>query len=361
MSTQNPLLFIADLLSKADLSSSDRERIKSLAAKSYNIINSHIEPVGEKKEGNLIKHSPQELVSFLYQSFSKDDSLKWFAHTPDIQDFDYVQQMESAKTLQSIRENFKNLNPRSWMLVYNYALSNKFFWINSDGKKVSHNWQSPELSNWCSDNPGRHPANTQGGLVFQDGTSFEGVQKAFKHSIRFRTDDKELVFYKRVKAIIKDKLSQDFKIEYSEELLGCDVDLYVDVGRLFSALGQILSWISDNKAKGEKVSFDYIEDNSTISLVIFHHDSYLSAKDVKLEGLSGDWAEVRSMLFSVADWTIHADRGDGHSVCINCLDESTNARDKGAKAVILTPNKIREPFDSKIGGVKHIITMRKNV
>lgn len=361
MSTQNPLLFIADLLSKADLSSSDRERIKSLAAKSYNIINSHIEPVGEKKEGNLIKHSPQELVSFLYQSFSRDDSLKWFAHTPDIQEFDYIQQMESAKRLQSIRKSFKNLNPRSWMLVYNYVLSNTYFWFNSDGKKVSHNWQSPELSNWCSNNPCRHPAEKEGGLVFQDGTSFEGVQKAFKHSIRFRTDDNELTFYKRVKAIVKEKLSQDFDIDYSLSLRSCDVDIYVDVGRIFSALGQILSWVADNKAKGEKVSIDYIEDSSTISLIILHHNSYLSTSDAKLEGLSGDWAEVRSRLFSVADWTIQADRGDGQSVCINCLDESINAKVIGVKAVVLTPNKISEPNDSKIGGVKHIITMHKNV
>ena len=360
MSTQNPLSFIADLLSRPDLSSSDRERIKTLAVKTYSIINSHKESI-EDKDGNLIKHSPQELVSFLYQCFSRDDSLKWFAHTPDIQEFNYAQQMESAKRLQSIRGSFKNLNPRSWLLVYNYVLSRDNFWINSDGKKVSHNWRSPELSNWCSNNPGKHPASNKAGLVFQDGSSFEGVQKAFKHSIRFRTDDKELVFYKRIKAIIKDKLSQDFKIEYSEELLSRDVDVYVDVGRLFSALGRILSWISDNKAKGEKVSFDYKEDNSSISLVIFHHDSYLSVPDAKLEGLCGDWAEVRSMLFSVADWTIQADRRNGHSVCINSLDESIIAKDIDSKAVVLTPNKISEPSSSKIGGVIHIITMHKNV
>lgn len=361
MSNKNPLTFIADLLNRPDISNSDRERIRVLASitTTSSAKTTPSEAIPHEESGSLT-HSPQDMVSFLYQCFSKNDTLKWFVHSPDVQEFDYLQQMKAAKSLHQIHKQY-NINPRTWMLVYNYILSNSF-WVNYEGKKIIHNWQSSELSEWCSSNKGKHPASKESGLIFKDGSSFESVVKIFKHSIRFRTDDSSLIFYKRLKSIVKEELSQDFKIKYSDELRGCDVDTYIDVRRLFAAIKMILSWISDNKAKGDIVQFDYSEDKDTISLIIFHEGSYLSAAlGNKLQGLSGDWADVRSLLFSVADWNIQADNGNGQSLNINCLDHSTLAKDTGAKAVILTPNSISPLDNTTIGGVKHIITMHKNV
>lgn len=360
MSNHNPLSFIVELLNRSDISLSDRERIGVLA---HNTPSGNILPAEPKSSGQtkLCKHSPREHVTFLYETFSKDDTLKWFVHSPDIQEFDYEQQMKAAKALFQVRERYKNLNPRTWMLAYNYVLSKDGYWVNYEGKRINHNWRSPELSDWCSANKGKHPAAKEYGLRFKDGSSFENVVREFKHSIRFRTDDRNLIFYKRIKSIVRKYLSQDFKIGYSEILRSCDVDTYIDVGRLLAAITKILSWISDNKAKGGDVCMDYLEDDNTISLIIFHKDSYLSIADNKLEGLSGDWSEVRSLLFSIADWKMLADRGNGGSIAISCLDENTNAKEVNAKFVVVTPNSVSEPDNTPIGGIKHIITMYKNV
>ena len=360
MSSHNPYYFIVELLNRSDISLSERERIGILAHNTPSRNSILVEPKSSEKTKSC-RHSPREQVSFLYETFSKDDTMKWFVHNPDIQEFDYNQQMKAAKTLFQIREQYKNLNPRTWMLTYNFILSKDGYWVNSEGKRINHNWRSPELLDWCSANKGNHPAAHDNGLIFKDGSSFESVVKEFKHSIRFRTDDRNLIFYKRIKSIIRENLSQDFKISYSEILRGCDVDTYIDVGRLLAAIKKIISWISDNKAKGGNVCLDYFEDENTISLIIFHQGSYLSITDNKLEGLSGDWSEVRSLLFSIADWKMLADRGNGQSVTISCLDENTFAKETNAKCYVLTPNFVSEPSNTLIGGIKHIITLYKNV
>ena len=89
----------------------------------------------------------------------------------------------------------------------------------------------------------------------------------------------------------------------------------------------------------------------------------MSIDDEKLKGLSGDFHKIRNILLNVVDWTIEADV-KGNPLQIVCLDSQTEYEhyevNSRKKAIVSTANKLNA-VQQEIGGVKHIVTLYKNI
>ena len=125
-----------------------------------------------------------------------------------------------------------------------------------------------------------------------------------------------------------------------------------------------MTWIAENRNKGNCVSVDVDNQDEYVELIITHIGSHLSMEGKKRDGLDGDFEELRLMLLSVADLRMEADHCDGKSYSIICLDKGYQAKNynisKNVAAHMKTPCKWTE-LDGKVGGVLYFIKMYKNI
>ena len=359
--------FISGLLSNPATTKEDRERIVELLLKERDKGFVTIEQVEQMiqefyggtsrpiKQDSKRFHDPKRMVDFLYQ-FSKNDSYKWFTHAPDAnQDFDYETYVEIAKSgFQAIA---KGINQYTWNNVYNFIFDTKFAAKDSFNNDIKISWR--DLKTWCMEHKFRHPY-----YELVDDYRFERYITIFKNTIEFRTDDNSLTFANRIEDLMFDYAinSSDISLEFLESFysIGGSLRVYVDVRQLFTAFVEMGKWIVSNKSKSNKVIFSLTEAEDRYVFFIYHKGSYMNIDDEKLKGLSGDFHKIRNILLNVADWTIEADVKDS-PLRIVCLDSQTeyNLNDR-KKAAVSSANKL-EAAQQKIGGVKHIITLYKNI
>ena len=360
--------FISGLLSNPATTKEDRERIVELLLKERDkgfVTKEQVEQMilefkgnvsGPINDGSKHFHDPKRMIGFLYQ-FSKNDSYKWFTHAPDAtnQDFDYEAYVENAKSgFQAIA---KGINQYTWNNVYNFIFDTKDAAKDSFNNDIKIRWK--DLKVWCMEHRFKHPY-----YELVDDYTFERYITIFKNTIEFRTDDNNLIFANRIEDFMYDYAikSSDISLEFLESFysIGGSLRVYVDVRQLFTAFVEIGKWIVSNKSKSNKVEFSLDEAEDRYVFSIFHKGSFMNIDDEKLKGLSGDFHKIRNILLNVADWTIEADVKDS-PLHIVCLDSQTeyNLNDR-KKATVSSANKL-EAIQQKIGGVKHIITLYKNI
>ena len=359
--------FVSCLMGNRSLASKDRERIVELLLKERDkgfVTKEQVEQMILELKGNVggtIKnvsksfHDPKRMISFLYQ-FSKNDSYKWFTHAPDAnQDFDYEAYINNAKSgFQAIS---KGISQYTWNNVYNFIFDTKDTAKDSFNNDIKIRWK--DLKVWCMGHRFRHPY-----YELVDDYKFERYITIFKNTIEFRTDDNNLTFANRIEDFMYDFAinSSDISLEFLESFysIGGSLRVYIDVRQLFTAFIEIGKWIVSNKSKSNKVEFSLNEAEDRYVFSIFHRGSFMNIDDEKLKGLSGDFHKIRNILLNVADWTIDADV-KGSPLHIVCLDSQTeyNFNDR-KKATVSSANKL-EAVKQEIGGVRHIITLYKNI
>ncbi len=360
--------FINGLLNNPNSTKQDRERIVELLLKERDkgfVTKEQVEQMilefkgdggGTIKYGSKHFHDPKRMIGFLYQ-FSKNDSYKWFTHAPDAtnQDFDYEAYVENAK--RGFQAIAKGINQYTWNNVYNFIFDTKDAAKDSFNNDIKIRWK--DLKVWCMEHRFMHPY-----YELVDDYTFERYITIFKNTIEFRTDDNNMIFANRIEDFMYDFAikSSDISLEFLDSFysIGGSLRVYIDVRQLFTAFVEIGKWIVSNKSKSNKVEFSLDEAEDRYVFSIFHKGSFMNIDDEKLKGLSGDFHKIRNILLNVADWTIEADVKDS-SLHIVCLDSQTeyNLNDR-KKATVSSANKL-EAAQQKIGGVKHIITLYKNI
>jgi hypothetical protein len=362
--------FINSLLNNPSTSEKEKGKIVDLLLKERDkgfVTKEQVEQMIKEFNGgtsNPIKsnskhfHNPKRMIDFLYQ-FSKNDSYKWFTHAPGAnQDFDYETYVDNAKNgFQTIA---KGINQYTWNNVYNFIFDTKSAAKDSYNNDIKIRWKN--LMSWCKEHKFRHPY-----YELVDDYKFERYITIFKNTIEFRTDDSSMTFANRIEDFMYDHAinSPDISLEFSESFysIGGSLRVYVDVRQLFTAFNEMSKWIVSNKGKSNKVEISLTETEDRYFFSIFHKGSYMSIDDEKLKGLSGDFHKIRNILLNVVDWTIEADV-KGNPLQIVCLDSQTEYEhyevNSRKKAIVSTANKLNA-VQQEIGGVKHIVTLYKNI
>ena len=353
--------FINGLLNNPSTTNDDRERIVTLLLrerdKGYVTEEQVLEMIHkfsgvkpEEEPKDKYYHNPKKMVSFLYQ-FSVNERLKWFTHAPDANfEFDYERYQKEAK--KEFKRISKGINQSTWNNVSNFIFdtgSDKRT-KNFDDEEIKITWR--DMSEWCFEHKYKHPYDTLIGNY-----KFERYINDFKNTIEFRnvpkfSDRIEDFFYE--KAFIN---NPDINLDFTPSFysIGKQVRIYVDIRQLFLALKEMCKWIIENKSKGNKIEISLGEEFDSYVLSIFHINSYMTIDMTKCKGTSGDFSKVRGMLLNVADWTIEADVKE-MPMRIICLDDKTQYLQKR----VVSEN-IIENLPSKVGGVKYLIKLYKNI
>lgn len=306
-----------------------------------------------EKKSRLFNHNPLDMVKLLYQ-FSVNDDYKWFTHAPDADMiFDYPQRIIKAKGSFEKLSKELSINASTFNNIRNFIFNTGSKAQDSFNNTIEYGWT--EMSEWCTANAGRHPYD-----VLINDYRFEHYINIFKNTIQFRTDDSDYLFNKRVRRYIQNEVinNPDIKITFTNNFraVGSSVRTFIDVRQLFSFLKIIGKWIIENKAKGSAVKVDLTEDEKSYTLSITHTESYLNLDNEKLKGLSGDFHKARNIMLNVADWIIQADEYKKGPLNIVCLGNAT----QNETTTVVSEN-IIESLGNPIGGVKHLITIYKNI
>lgn len=307
------------------------------------------------------KHSPKDTVSFLYQ-FSKDELLKWFTHDPEGNQINYISNYQAAGQRLQEEAKSKNLNSRTFTNVKNFINETAYLPQDYKGDKIGYSWRN--VIHWIKENPNCNPFTD---CVFEQ-KKFKEYVLTFKNTIEFRTDNEALRFPIRLidfidnNCNISDEIKGRLNIDDSVFEIGDSLKTYIDVRLFFQGLKQIFEWIEGKRAISRNVHIELKSRDDYYELIIFHQGSMFCVDDQKLKGLDGDFKKTRDLFFSVADWTIEADRhfdGSDSSIRMLCMCGETTQSRNNDNTSILTENIIEE-ISERVGGVKHILRIYKN-
>lgn len=340
------------------------ERIEGVIEKSKNTTNV-VQTKHPKKKGQLsigknltipIKvHSPKEMVKFLFQ-FSTNDSFKWFTHKPDLR-------VDNINYL-NLLDNFKKFKlPHS----LNYAtimFIKSFFQKKPNSNSSKFHIYFPEFSTNLTYSNYNVLEELKKGInpfdVMINDNYFVDVINRFKHAIEFRLDIDKFNFFSLFTEFISNKLSIDISEEYTENFYNNSSSLttYIDINNFFRGLETIINWINDYKMYSNSLLIDLIDKDEYYLISLYHKESRFNCNvnNPKLSGLSGDFNILRKYWFSVVDFEIHTDLKDGKSCEIICLNNKTTI-----KNTTLSENDVIETPENKIGGIKYLIKIYKNI
>ena len=387
--------FIKDILTNCKyLSLKDRERLMKLCAQEMNrdivkkqdieqivkeiyqtttaITNEDSSAIQDNLNTNVSKntprdmiylqHNPKETCAFLSE-FSRSDECKWFTHRADC-DISLESYAEAAKTF--LWKYKDKVSYETWLNVRNFiSLNDKYInvpWENYAGEKVRYHWNS--VKKWMQEYPDKDPFD----YPVNGENKFSYYIQQFKHTIQFRTDNREMLFYRRIKQWLKIKLgNNDIKVTYSENFrsLGSSVYTFIDVRIFFQMLKEVCAWIYDHKKESNYVDIDLLapENKDYYEFIILHRGSYLNIPEVKMKGLSGDLNKLRVLAFNNLDLEIDADCGSSldkrEGKKLICMNENV----KGIRIKDKPYYKIEQgivPLEcEKVGGVKYIFRFYK--
>ncbi|MCG8807432.1 hypothetical protein G1K57_04530 [Tenacibaculum finnmarkense] len=304
------------------------------------------------------KHSPKEMVKFLYM-FSLDDKFKWFTHKADFNtdNISYLNIIEQFNDNLKGKVNLSSLNLNTLNFIINFI---------TDKNKLGFNVVYPKYTNQLSySNEEVYELIKQGINPFDiviDNTKFSNVISRFGHAIRFRSDDVIFKFQTLFKKFVRDKISVDFLPKYEKGFKqhAEEVDIYIDLNNFFRGLAVVLEWIIKSKSKSSEVTFDLQSEKEFYCLTIFHRNSYftMNIDNAKFKGNSGDWHTLKKYWFSVVDWKMEADfktNENKQSFEIICLNKDSK---QNMETFEVSENQIT-PLKNTVGGVKHIIKLYK--
>jgi hypothetical protein len=379
------ILFINNLLDysvKKKVDNNTRERLFSLIGKEVGksgLSKEDVEKIVEDKlTGRQIEkknktfktqHAPIEMVRFLHK-FSIDENFKWFTHAPDnpVKGFNCNEYIKNANELLPIYPQYAkrllsqkhgiNVNFSTYQNIRNFIF-NTGYPCSTDKGRIKYTWS--DLEEWCKNNPNAHPFNAEIGE-----NVFSKYINQFKNIIEFRNDNEDFTFLTRVQDFIVNKLGTDFNVFdsfiESFEKIGKTLNVYMDTNLFFKGLGQILSWITQNKAKSNIIEFSLFDESDYYQFEIFHKGSYISYSpdSTKINGQQGDFDKARKNLFCVVDWEIQASfKYNGKIECflITCLDKDVYKERNGSTEMLL-PNTVKQ-LSYDIDGIKHILKLFK--
>jgi len=304
-------------------------------------------------------HSPKEMVKFLFQ-FSTNDSFKWFTHKPDLRvdDINYL----------NLLDNFKRFKLPYSLNYATIMFIRSFFQKKPDSNSDKLHIYFPEFMtelNYSNERVlseiknGINPFDIRIGEIY-----FVDIINKFKCAIEFRLDKEKYKFSVLFKQFITDKVSIDFKKEYTNDFKknAKSLSTYVDVNNFFRGINLILvEWINGYKSLSNELIIDLKdeEENDYYLLTILHKGSKIEYEPYspKLNGLGGNLEPLRKYWFSVVDFEIQADFSKNDtSYKIIFLDSKTKMTVKNPK---LTENVIL-PLQDSVGGVKYLIKIYKN-
>ena len=194
-------------------------------------------------------HSPRETASFL-SLFSTDDQAKFVTHDWDeTKPFNLSVFHETVYGViyNALKERFPNV-PNWTLAKVNSFLFKRKFKVNDPAawgyQKLDIGWSSPEVTNWCKENPGISPdqfyfrkpiQKTLNHQLFEY-WSFRDIMAKFKKEIRFINEENHFVQY-LIDQCEQFGLYQNHRPQYDESLNG--LDFYVDVDKFGAGLKRI--------------------------------------------------------------------------------------------------------------------------
>ena len=322
--------------------------------------------INTDNHANDKNHTPHAMVSALYK-FSQHNIIKWFTHRPDSNSIDVKTLLDMTKKALYgellAGDRHEIINKFTWNNIKYFVLheNDSCRPVNAYNKPICLAWGDDAVRKWCDEHPGEHPYHAN-----IDGKRFMSSILEFKHAIEFRTDMDDMTFRMRIKEWVDHlAVKGGLDVEYQERFIELEpVQLFIDVRLIFASIRKIMTWIAENRNKGNCVSVDVDNQDEYVELIITHIGSHLSMEGKKRDGLDGDFEELRLMLLSVADLRMEADHYDGKSYSIICLDKGYQAKNynisKNVPAHMKTPCKWTE-LGGKVGGVLYFIKMYKNI
>lgn len=306
-------------------------------------------------------HSPKKMIELL-SMFSKSDNFKWYTHK-----WDQSKPFDLNSLIKSQRDNKSKLdemvftngcaaNQNTYNHVWNFInfanSQSGYTWRNNIGEKISIGWHSIlELcrTNLCDPYVAR----------LSDGHLFKDYVNMFKCSIEFRTDMGDMNrFSEFIINTIETQVNGALcvNIDSSVDDYGWDANFYCDVDALRRALVIVSDWMISHKVNGSDVYISIIDAADFYELKVLHNNSYF-ANIKKLENPSGDFAELRTLLFSVCDFEMQgrlkSDKGF-NSVKVIALDSNVEEVNRS----IITPC-IVSKSDELVNGVQYIFRLYK--
>jgi ankyrin repeat protein len=246
----------------------------------------------------FIQINPQRLVQIL-TNFTVDKPMKYTTHSWDFgelskkyKDFDgYLNAVKSQ--WDGIKDELKELSPNLYQKVYN------FLWETDSNKSLG--WSSIDgLKEWCDN--GNKPHN----FKIND-KNFEDIINEFKHQIEIRKNDNilENIFIQQRK-----KLGRKFKVELIK-LKG--KTFYTDVEKFKNALDKIFYEISQRQ-EFQNITVEDSENSRYLEIKITQIDSLsnTSAENMLKEAQDGDFADIKSSLTNLCDWSIESSDENNH-------------------------------------------------
>jgi len=263
-------------------------------------------------------HNPQELVNLLSRFRKNGSALKYSVHSWDLglEYKDYKSFIKQLHTEYSeISWDLKKLSENLQAKCYGF-LKNKEIGKSGWGyDRIKAGWSSPELANWCYENPGRNPfecplkfSNPDKDINF---SNFGDVINHFKNEIEVREEGnqlRKLIIEELKRASLLSPLS-----EFNRPILQNleSKTFYTDVQWFRSAIALIFKETKKRRDELEEckdITIEALEDNESVVLKIVHHNSFSEGSSIKvnnkLTSIGGDFDSIKSKLMNLCDWSI---------------------------------------------------------
>ncbi|MBP3193999.1 hypothetical protein [Natronogracilivirga saccharolytica] len=281
----------------------------------------------KEQQGSSSKtvHNPQRLVNLL-SSFRKNGSaLKYSVHSWDLgleyNDYNsFLGKLE--KEYKAISWDLQELKPflqakcRTFLLIKEVGNEGWGF------DRIKAGWSSPELANWCSENPGRNPfewpykfSNPDKDIHF---SNFGDVINHFKNEIEVREEGNQL------RKLVIDELKRASLLSPSSEFNRPILQnlesktFYTDVQWFRSAIALIFKEIKKRRDELEEckdITIEALEDKESVVLKIVHYNSFSEGNSIKvnnkLTSIGGDFDSIKDKLMNLCDWSIETKFKEG--------------------------------------------------
>ncbi|MDF1875677.1 hypothetical protein JHD48_08015 [Sulfurimonas sp. SAG-AH-194-I05] len=276
-------------------------------------------------------HTPQKIVEIL-SNFTLDKPLKYTTHIWDFgslkkeyENFDGFMQAVAIQ-FKLMKKDLKELSQNLEKKIDTFLLEKNpkpdYSWCTQ--VNVNIGWSSLDgLKEWCD--IGNNPFDFKlDQLAFtylgKDITTFGDVIEIFKQEIEIRRDSKLL---SKIFNSMKLKLGRSFKLETSK----LEKQFYTDTEKFINSVDKIFTEIKKREDfKDIEITTVELEDKSLVLKIVQTGSSAgVSAKSLMQEVNDGDFADIKSNLTNMCDWSIESSF-EGNDFRINYL-KSNNVKD----------------------------------
>jgi hypothetical protein len=290
------------------------------------------------KSLTLRNNTPQKLVETLTKFTTAKSNLKHTTHNWDMSQRE-GKWKDINSFLEDIKEDWKgidddlknissNLHSTIEAFLFNDKLGDNDTW---GEHHLKIGWSSPELIEWCNENPKESPFNymlDNSKREVIEGVAidrFSDVINIFKNEIEIRSDKNQL---KKIFRNLKKTLKSDFILSIDVSLEG--VEFYTDVESFKESLVLIFKMMQERESSPQiKVWAEKFIDQGYIELYITQITSSTRKEPQEIinkiqKDDGGDMGKILSKLSSLCDWSIEYPFDEKKSYTIDLLDSETN-------------------------------------